>query len=89
MRFRSAGLGQRELKGKMVNLCPVGDDLLVYYIQTYEPVEWRMKAGLERKDIPKVVKGLLQPSVLVHTIRTIFFLKKNPREPGDVLNVPL
>jgi hypothetical protein len=89
MRFRSSGLGQRELKGRMVDLSPVGKDLLLYQIQTYEPVEWRMKAGLERKDIPKILKGLLQPSILFHTIRTLFFLKKDPKEPEDVLNVPL
>ncbi len=87
MRFRSSGLGTRELKGRLVRLSPVGKDLLVYQIQTYDPVEWRMMAALERKDIPKIVKGLLQPSILFHTVRTLFFLKKNPKEPEDLLNV--
>ncbi len=73
----------------MVDLSPVGDDLLVYKIQTYEPVQWLMKAGLERKDIPKILKGLLQPSVFFHTIRVLFFLKKNPNEPEDILNASL
>ncbi len=89
MRFRSSGLGKTELKGKMSRLSPVGDDLLVYYLQTYEPVEWHMRAGLERKDILKIVKGLLRPAVFFHTIRTLFFLKKNPTEPEDILDKSL
>ena len=40
-------------------MSPSGDDLLAHQIQTHEPVEWRMKAGLERKDVPKIVMGLL------------------------------
>ena len=89
MRFRSTGLGQTELKGRMSDLSPVGEDLLVLHIKTYEPVEWRMKAGLERKDVPKIVKGLLKPSIFFHTIRTLFFLKKNSKEPEDLLDLPL
>ncbi len=73
----------------MADLHPVGDDLLVYHIQTYEPVEWHLKAGLEPKDIPKILKGFLKPSVLFHLIRIMFYLKKNPREPEDIMDKSL
>jgi len=83
MRFRSSGLGKQELKGNMAGLSPVGDDLLVMQIKTYEPVQWHLRAGLEFKDIPKLLKGRLKPSVRSLMIRAIFYAKKNPREPDD------
>jgi hypothetical protein len=86
MRFRSAGLGPMELKGRLTDLTPAGQDLLVLHIDTHEPVEWRLKAAMERKDIPRVIKGMLNPPILFHTIRTIFYLKKNPKELQDVMD---
>jgi hypothetical protein len=49
-------------------------------------VEWRLRAGLERQDIPQILKGLLQPAIFLHMIRTLFFLKKNPKEPVDIFD---
>ena len=86
MRFRSSGLGKTELKGNMESLAPVGADLLVYTIQTYDPVEWHLRAAMERKDIPKVLMGMLKPSVLFHVVRTLFYLKKNPKEIEDIMD---
>ena len=83
MRFRSSGLGKQELKGNMADLSPVGDDLLVFRIDTYEPVKWRLSSALEFKDIPVILKGMLKPSVLALIIRTIFYVKKNPPEPEE------
>lgn len=89
MRFRSTGLGESELKGRMSDLSPNGKGLLVYHIQTYEPVEWHLGACLERKDIPRILKGCLKPSVFFHVLRTLFYVKKNPREPEDLLDKSL
>ena len=85
MRFRSTGLGQSELRGRMSDLSPDEEGLLVYHIQTYEPVEWHLRAGLEPRDIPRILKGLLKPSIFFHLIRTLIYTKKNPREPEDLL----
>ena len=86
MRFRSVGLGQTEIKGKISDLSPVGEDLLVLHINTHEPVEWHLKAAIECKDIPKVVMGMLQPSVFFYILRTLFYTKKNPRELKDIMD---
>lgn len=86
MRFRSSGLGKTELKGNMSSLSPVGEDLLVYSIETYDPVEWKLRAGMERKDIPKILMGMLKPSVLFHVIRTLVYLKKTPKEIEDIMD---
>jgi hypothetical protein len=89
MRFRSSGLGEKELKGRMAKLSPVGKDLLVYQIHTYEPVEWQMMAALEYKDIRAIVKGLLKPNILLHVVRTLFYLRENPKEPEEILILKL
>jgi hypothetical protein len=86
MRFRSAGLGKTELKGRISHLSPVGKDLLILHIKTYDPVEWHLKAALERKDVPRVVRGMLKPSIIFHVIRTMFYLKKNPKELDDIMD---
>ena len=86
MRFRSAGHGQTELKGRISDMSPVGEDLLVLHIETHDPVEWHLRAAMERKDIPKVLIGMLKPSILVHIIRTFFYTKKNPREIEDIMD---
>ena len=67
----------------MAGLSLVGDDLLVMHIETYEPVQWHLRAGLEFKDVPKLLKGLLKPSVLFLVVRTLFYIKKNPAEPEE------
>ena len=86
MRFRSTGLGQTELKGRIADLSPVGGDLLVLHINTFDPVEWHLKAAMQRKDIPRVVKGMLKPSILLYIIRTLFYIKKNPVEIKDIMD---
>ena len=86
MRFRSAGLGQTELKGRIADMSPVGEDLLVLHIKTHDPVEWHLRAALERKDIPKVLIWMLKPTILFHIIRTLFYIKKNPRELEDIMD---
>lgn len=86
MRFRSAGLGQMELKGRIADLAPVGEGLLVLHIETSEPVKWHLKAAMERKDIPKVIRGMLKPSILFHTLRALFYCKKDPEELEDIMD---
>lgn len=85
MRFRSSGFGDnRELVGHMSDLSPAGKDLLVFHIQTTEPVQWHLRAGMQFSDIPGILKGILfNLPVLLMTIRTPFSLKKEPKEPAE------
>lgn len=85
MRFRSSGFGDnRELIGHMADLSPTGKDLLVFHIQTTEPVEWHLRAGMQFSDIPTILKKmLLNLPVLFMTIKTIFSVKENPKEPEE------
>lgn len=82
MRFRSSGFGDdRELIGHMADLSPVGDDLLVFHIETTEPVKWHLRAGMQFSDVPDILKGMLKPSVLFLILRSLFYIKKNSKEP--------
>ena len=82
MRFRSSGLGENEeLKGYMYDLSPEGEDLLLFQIQTTEPVQWRLRAGLQFSDIPVVLRAILKPSILIFVLSSLFYLKNNSREP--------
>jgi hypothetical protein len=86
MRFRSTGLGPTELKGKITRLAPVGKDLLVLHINTYTPVEWHLKAAIQRKDVRRIIKNILKPSILFHITRCLFYLKNDPKEIQDIMD---
>jgi len=85
MRFRSSGFGDnRELIGHMADLSPRGEDLLVFTIQTTEPVQWQLRAGMQFSDVPAILKGIiLNFPVLCLFLRTVFHIKKTPKEPED------
>ena len=81
MRFRSSGFGDdRELIGHMSDLSPMGDDLLVFHIQTTEPVKWHLRAGMQFSDIPAILKGMLKPSILFLVLRSLLYLKASPKK---------
>jgi len=86
MRFRSTGLGEAELKGRMSKLFPNEEGLLMLHIQTYDPVQWQLRAGLDYKDIPKIFFSFLRPSLLFHVVRTLIYVKKNPKEPENLMD---
>jgi len=86
MRFRSAGLGPMELKGRISALTPIDDELLVLHIKTYSPIEWHLKGALERKDVPVVIKAILKPRILFHVLRVMFYVKKQPKEIADIMD---
>ena len=67
-------------------MSPVGEDLLVLHIETFDPVEWHLRAAMERKDVPRIIRGMLKPSILFYIISTIFSLKKNPKELEDIMD---
>ncbi len=55
MRFRSTGLGKTELQAEPVRLEPV-NDLLILHVKTTSPVRWHIRAGLQRKDVFKLIR---------------------------------
>jgi len=84
MRFRSSGLGEdKELIGYISDLRATGEDLLVLHIQTTEPVQWHLRAGIQFHDVPKIVKSLLKLPVILLMLQVVFHTNKNSKEPKD------
>jgi len=87
VRFRSTGLGNTELRGNLETLHLSDKGMLTADFQTTEPVQWHLGAALEPSDIPKLVKVIFKPSLVLKTIQSIFWIKKNPKEPENLMAV--
>jgi hypothetical protein len=87
VRFRSTGLGTTELKGYLEFVKRSDNGLLTARFQTTEPVKWHLGVSLEPSDIPKMVKVILKPSLILKTTMSVLRLKKNPKEPPDLMKV--
>jgi len=62
-RFRSTGLGKQLLLGEPLKLTDI-DDMLIMQVQTKEPVEWVIRAGLTYRGILLALKLAINPSVI-------------------------
>ena len=81
MRFRSTGLGKTELQAEPTGLEPY-DDLLILHVQTTQPVRWHIRAGLQRKDVFKLVRLAISPKVIGYILSS-FIRKSSLREPEN------
>lgn len=84
MRFRSTGLGKTELEAEPIGLEPV-DDLLILHVQTTNPVRWRIRAGIQRKDVFKLIRLALTPRVIKYFIKYLLGFAKagSSKEPEN------
>lgn len=60
--------------------------MLIADFQTTEPVKWHLGAALEPSDIPKLLKVIFKPSFVLKTIQSVLWIKKNPKEPADIMS---
>jgi len=81
MRFRSTGLGKTELEAEPIGLEPSGD-LLIFHIQTTSPVRWQIRAGIQRKDMFKLIRFASSPKVVKYFLLG-FIRRGNQKEPED------
>ena len=77
MRFRSTGLGKTELEAELASIEPKGD-LLILHVRTTNPVRWHIRAGIQRKDIPKLIRLMFSFNLIKY-----FFGFLNPKSPGE------
>jgi hypothetical protein len=85
MRFRSTGLGNTALKGYLLRVHR-SKGMLIAEFQTTEPVQWLLGSGLEPSDIPQLFKVIFRPSLIFKTIQSVFWVKKNPKEPENLMS---
>ncbi len=83
MRMRSTGLGQTELIGNLDEIKREGD-YLVMSIRTVEPVVWKVRTGIDGKDLRDLIKALCSFQVIKYAIWNIFRRRpEGPQPPAD------
>ena len=82
MYFRSTGLGKTQLAGNMVEMKRQGD-FLVMYVDTTEPVKWRIRAAMSFRDLATAVKACMKIAILKFLLSPKQWFNKQPRHPGD------
>ena len=81
MLFRSTGLGKAELVGKIIEVKPQGD-YLIMEIHTSEPVKWKIRGAVSFKDLRALIKASLRLSVILYFLKAAAWFRE-PRSPGD------
>jgi len=81
MLFRSTGLGKTELKGHIVGV-ERQHNCLIMQIQVFEPVNWRIRAGLSLKDLAMLLKAILKLSTISFILVPTHWFKR-AEHPGD------
>ncbi len=82
MLMRSTGLGKTELKGKVDQVQRQGD-FLIMYVDVVDPVKWRLRVGLDFKDLIKVASCMAKGAILRFLFSPKQWGKKEPDHPGD------
>jgi hypothetical protein len=80
-RFRSTGLGKQMLLGEPLKLVVV-EDMLIMQVQTHEPVQWVIRAGLSYRGLFKAVMLALNPAVIKFLLFG-WIKMKNPKLTDD------
>ena len=79
MRLRSTGLGRTEMEAELVNIKKV-DDLVIFFVNTTNPVKWRTRMGFQQKDLRQLVLVLLRPKNLLFILKALLLgWKEVPR----------
>jgi hypothetical protein len=82
MYFRSTGLGNKELAGKMVEMKRQGD-FVVMYVDTHEPVKWKIRAAMSFGDLATAVKACMKMAILKFLLSPKQWFNKQPKHPGE------
>ena len=81
MLFRSTGLGKTELVAEVDHIKNQGD-YLILYVNTLEPVRWKIRGAISYPDLMKILGACLRASV-IGWILSIFRAFKPAKHPGD------
>lgn len=81
MLFRSTGLGKTELVAEVDHIRNQGD-YLILYVNTLEPVRWKIRGAISYKDLAVILRACLKASVIAWLLG-LFRLFKPAKHPGD------
>jgi len=81
MLMRSTGLGKSELVTEIDSIKRQGD-YLIMEMHTTEPVRWKVRGAMSRKDLKNVLRAMLKMSVIAYLANLRGWFGK-PEHPGD------
>lgn len=81
MLMRSTGLGKTELVGEINHLEHQGD-YIILYVNVIDPVKWKLRVGLNYKDLLTVMRGVAKLSIIAFLL-SINRAFKPAKHPGD------
>jgi len=79
--MRSTGLGQTELVAGIRDCKPLGDHLILY-VDTTEPVKWKIRCTLTLKDAKRLAAVCMKISILGFVMNISRWFRE-PKHPGD------
>jgi hypothetical protein len=82
MIFRSTGLGKTQLTGKVAEMKRQGD-YLIMYVDTIEPVKWRIRAAMSFRDTAGLAKACAKASIIRFILSPSQWFNKEPKHPGE------
>ena len=82
MLFRSTGLGKTQLTGNVTEIKRTGD-FLIMFVDTVEPVQWRIRAALSFRDLAAIFVCLLRVSTIAFLLSPLQWFKKDAQLPGE------
>lgn len=81
MLMRSTGLGKTELVAEIQDCRPQGDHLILF-VDTTEPVKWKIRCTLTLKDAKKLIAVSMKLSILTFVMSIPRWIRE-PAHPGD------
>jgi hypothetical protein len=81
MLMRSTGLGKAELVAELTTLKRQGD-YLIMEMQTSQPVRWKIRGALNRKDMRMTLKAMLKSSLMLFLLNPHAWFRE-AKHPGD------
>jgi hypothetical protein len=81
MLMRSTGLGKTELVAVIKDVKPQSDHLIMY-VDTTEPVKWKIRCTLTLKDAKKLIAVSMKFSIIAF-VCSISRWFREPEHPGD------
>jgi hypothetical protein len=81
MLMRSTGLGKTELVALIKDVKPQGDHLIMF-VDTTEPVKWKIRCTLTLKDAKKLIAVCMKLSIMAFVCSFPRWFRE-PVHPGD------
>jgi len=81
MLMRSTGLGKTELVAEIRDCGPQGDHLILY-VDTTEPVKWKIRCTLTLKDAKVLIRVCMKFSIIAFVCSIPRWFRE-PEHPGD------